>query len=62
MENLTGGLHIQNKIPELYKWFLENLGIKSIFLLDKEMRKEIRLKAQKTIEKYNEKYLKLILA
>jgi hypothetical protein len=55
-------LHIQNKIPELYKWFLENLGIKSIFLLDKEMRKEIRLKAQKTIEKYNEKYLKLILS
>jgi len=61
MENLTGGLHIQNKIPELYKWFLENLGIKSIFLLDKEMRKEIRLKAQKIIEKYNEMYLKLNL-
>jgi hypothetical protein len=59
MENLTGGLHIQNKISELYKWFFENLNIKSIFILDKEKRKEIRLKAQNMIHFYNEKFLLL---
>ncbi|GIX43306.1 MAG: hypothetical protein KatS3mg129_3039 [Leptospiraceae bacterium] len=60
MENLTGGLHIQTKIPELYKWFFENLDIQSIFLIDKENRKEIRIKAQNIIEQYNKKFLELI--
>ncbi|MCS7205427.1 MAG: hypothetical protein NZ853_07005 [Leptospiraceae bacterium] len=60
MENLTGGLHIHKKIPELYKWFFENLSIQSIFSLDREHRREIRLQAQNIIYKYNEKWLELI--
>lgn len=59
MENLTGSLHIRNKISELYKWFFENLGIQSIFKVDKEERKEIRIRAQKIIEEYNSLWLKL---
>lgn len=60
MENLTGSLHIRNRISELYKWFFENLGIQSIFNVNKEERKEIRIKAQKIIEEYNFRWLKLL--
>ncbi len=55
MENLTGSLHIQNKIPDLYKWFLKNLNIKSFFVLDKNKKKEIRIKAQQIIMEHEAK-------
>lgn len=61
MENLTGGLHIHHKIPEIYKWFLENLKITSIFSSSKELRKKIRIKAQQIIEEYNKKLKHLTL-
>ncbi len=53
MENLTGSLHMRNKVPELYKWFFENLNIQSFFSLDKEKRKKIRIEAQNIIKKYD---------
>lgn len=59
MENLTGGLHIHHKIPEMYKWFLENLNIQSIFSSNKEIRKKIRIQAQDIIEEYNKKLKEL---
>ncbi|MFN3604209.1 MAG: hypothetical protein ACK4UJ_05840 [Leptonema sp. (in: bacteria)] len=60
MENLTGSLHIRNKVTDLYKWFFENLGIQSFFTLNKEERKNIRMQSQKIIEKYNFLWLKLV--
>lgn len=53
MENLTGSLHIQTKVPELYKWFFENLEIQSFFSFDKEKRKKLRIEAQNIIKKYD---------